>query len=186
MSRKAKIKSPPTPAQVIARRRAQISTNRGYASLLRRIVFIAVICWLMLTQVFMLTQAQGNEMFPAVTDGDLIVAFRLQKEYAKDDVAVYTVNGKHRIGRVVARGTDNVTIDENGVLLVNGTVQSGKILYPSFPREGGITYPYTVPDGHLFVMGDYRTQSEDSRDYGPIPMENVEAKVIAVLRRRGI
>lgn len=49
-----------------------------------------------------------------------------------------------------------------------------------------ITYPYTVPEGHVFILGDYRTQTEDSRDHGPIPMEDVEAKVITILRRQGI
>lgn len=38
----------------------------------------------------------------------------------------------------------------------------------------------------MFILGDYRTQTEDSRDHGPIPMEDVEAKVITILRRQGI
>lgn len=38
--------------------------------------------------------------------------------------------------------------------------------------------------GCVFLLGDYRTQTKDSRDYGPIKMEDVKAKVITVLRRR--
>ena len=185
MSRQKERKPLPTPAEVIARRRDAIALRRGYWSLLWRIIVIAAVCWLMFTQVFLLTQAQGNGMFPAVKDGDLVIAFRLQGDYAKDDVVVYTVDGQRRVGRVVARETDVVTLDDSGTLLVNGTVQSGEILYPSYAKEG-ITYPYTVPEGHVFILGDYRTQTEDSRDHGPIPMEDVEAKVITILRRQGI
>ena len=135
----------PTPAEVIARRRDAIALRRGYWSLLWRIIVIAAVCWLMFTQVFLLTQAQGNGMFPAVKDGDLVIAFRLQGAYAKDDVVVYTVDGQRRVGRVVARETDVITLDDSGTLLVNGTVQSGEILYPSYAKEG-ITYPGRLPD----------------------------------------
>lgn len=124
-------------------------------------------------------------MFPALKDGDLVIAFQLQREYAKNDVVVYRADGEERIGRVAARAADVVTLDETGTLLVNGTVQSGEILYPTYAKEG-ITYPYTVPEGTMFVLGDYRTQAEDSRDLGAISMKDVEGKVITILRRRGL
>ena len=158
---------------------------REVRSLAVRLAVFAAVLWVLLTQVYLVTQASGSEMFPAVKDGDLVIAFRLQGDYAKDDVVVYTVDGQRRVGRVVARETDVITLDDSGTLLVNGTVQSGEILYPSYAKEG-ITYPYTVPEGHVFILGDYRTQTEDSRDHGPIPMEDVEAKVITILRRQGI
>ena len=51
-------------------------------------------------------------------------------------------------------------------------------------KKGIKKYPYRVPKGCVFLLGDYRTQTKDSRDYGPIKMEDVKAKVITVLRRR--
>ena len=124
-------------------------------------------------------------MFPAVKDGDLVIVFRIQQEYAKNDVVVYTVDGETHIGRIVARATDTVMLDDSGRLLVNGTNQTGEILYPTYAKEG-LTYPYLVPEDHLFLLGDYRTQTEDSRDFGPIPMEDIQGKVITILRRRGL
>ena len=44
----------------------------------------------------------------------------------------------------------------------------------------------TVPENHVFILGDYRTQTVDSRDFGPVPMECVAGKVITILRRRGL
>ncbi len=59
--------------------------------------------------------------------------------------------------------------------VVNGAVQSGEILYPTYAKDA-LEYPYTMPEGCFFVLGDYRTQSEDSRDFGPVPLEDVQAK----------
>jgi len=132
---------------------------------------------------FLLTQVKGNGMFPAMKDGDLVIGFRLQETYIKGDVVVYTVNGEKMVGRIVARAGDVITLGTNGTMLVNGTVQTGEIMYPTYAKEG-IEYPFTVPQGSLFIMGDYRTNSEDSRDFGAVSSEDIEAKVITILRRR--
>lgn len=174
-----------TIADIITIRRNRVLNRQSYISLVLRILFLVLAGWVMFTQVFLITLANGNAMFPAVKDGDLVIAFRIQQEYAKNDVIVYTADGKTHIGRIVARATDTVTADDSGTLFVNGTNQTGEILYPTYAKEG-LTYPYTVPEGHVFVLGDYRTQTEDSRDFGPISMENVQGKVITILRRRGL
>ena len=182
MSKQKKVK---TAAEIIRARRIALNTKQEYLSLFSRIVVLALAAYIIFTQVFLITQNRGQDMFPAVKDGDLIIAFRMQKEYAKNDVVVYTVDGKQKVGRIIARETDVVTMDESGKLLVNGTVQSGEIMYPTYAKEG-LDYPYKVPEGHVFLLGDYRTNSEDSRDHGPISMRNVEGKVITILRRRGL
>lgn len=172
-------------AATIRRRRDRLADRQGYASLLVRLVFLALVFWALFTQVFLITQTSGNDMFPAVKDGDLLIGFRLQGSYVQDDIVVYTADGQTRVGRVVAVATDVVTLDDSGSLLVNGITQSGEILYPTYAKEGQ-DYPLMVPENTVFILGDYRTQSTDSRDLGPIPLENVKAKVITLLRRRGL
>lgn len=173
------------PLAVIRSRRNRLLDRRDAISLLLRILLLLLAGWLLATQVFLFTQVKGNSMFPALKDGDLAIGFRLQQVYQKGDVVVYELDGQLRTGRVAARAGDFVTIQEDGTLLVNGTVQSGEILYPTYPKDT-LTYPYRVPEDTLFILGDYRTQSEDSRDFGPVPLENVKAKVITILRRRGL
>lgn len=172
-------------ADVIAKRREKTAIRKGYVSLLVRVIVLIAAGYVFFTQVFLITQTHGQGMFPALKDGDLAIVFRLQQAYAREDVIAYRAGGERRFGRIVARGTDVVTIDESGVLLVNGTPQSGEILYPTYPKEG-MEYPYRVPEGTVFVLGDYRTQTEDSRDFGPVSLDDVEGKVITILRRRGI
>lgn len=172
-------------ADVIKRRTERVRFRRELAALIRRIVLLALAVWLLLTQVFVVTQAQGQGMFPAIKDGDLVIAFRWQQDYQKDDVVLCTIDGQPYIGRIAARETDVVTLDDSGTLLVNGTVQTGEIIYPTYAGSA-LTYPYTVPEGCVFLLGDYRTQTEDSRDFGPVSMEDVTGKVITILRRRGL
>lgn len=172
-------------ADVIRARRLALNTREEYKSLFFRIVMLGLAVYIIFTQVFLITQNSGLGMFPAMKDGDLIIAFRLQQEYAKNDVIVYTVDGKREVGRIIARETDVVDIDERGTLRVNGTVQSGEILYPTYVKEG-VEYPCKVPEGHAFILGDYRTNAVDSRDFGSIPMRSVEGKIITILRRRGL
>ena len=172
-------------ADVIAVRRMRLATRSGYWSLLVRVLIVAAVGYLFATRLFLITQVSGMDMFPALKDGDLAIVFRLQQEYAKNDVIAYETTEGIRFGRIVARGTDVVAMDDSGTLLVNGTSQSGEILYPTYALEG-IEYPYRVPESCVFVLGDYRTKATDSRTLGPVPMDEVVGKVITILRRRGL
>jgi signal peptidase I len=171
--------------EIIKKRRNRAALWEESINLLLRIIMIVVIGYLIFTQVFLLARVKGNEMFPALKDGDLIVGFRLQKSYEKNDIVSYKVDGVRKLGRYMAREKDVITMDESGTLRINGTIQSGEILYPTYAKDG-IDYPYQVPEDHVFILGDFRTQTLDSRDYGAIPMDDIEGKVITLLRRRGL
>ena len=174
-----------TAADVIRARRIALNTREGYISLFFRVVVLALTAYVIFTQVFLITQNKGQGMFPAIKDGDLIIGYRLQQEYAKNDVVVYTVDGEQRVGRIIGRPTDVVNMNDSGSLQVNGTTQSGEILYPTYAKEG-IEYPYRVLENQVFIMGDYRTNAVDSRDHGAVDLKNVKGKVITILRRRGL
>lgn len=175
----------PAPGEMLRRRRLRMLTRNGYLALGWRLFLMTAVVWLAFSQVFVLHRNQGLDMFPAVKDGDLILGWRLQEEYGKNDVILYRLEGKIRLGRIAAMGTDVVMLDDSGSLLVNGSVQNGQILYPTYARENTV-YPQRVPEGTVYVLGDHRTQSLDSRDHGCVPLDDIMGKVIAVVRRRGI
>lgn len=174
-----------TPEQVIRKRRTDLVIGQSYFSLFIKSVFLVLVLYIMLNYVFLLTLINGNDMFPAVKDGDVAFAYRLPERYMKEDVVLYEYEGRIRIGRIIGRETDVIDMDDSGSFRVNGTTQGGEIMYPTYAKEG-LEYPYIVPDDSFFILGDYRTQSEDSRDFGPIPEADVQGKVITILRRRGI
>lgn len=165
---------------------SELNIKKEYLRLLLRILMTILVGWFIFTNIFVFKQNHGMDMFPSIKDGDLLLVYGLQKEYPKDQVVHYDHNGKSYVGRVVACGGDLINIEEeSGTLIVNNGIQQGEILYPTYPGNE-ITFPYTVPEGHVFVLGDYRTKSRDSRMFGPIPLKNVNGKIITVLRRRGI
>lgn len=172
-------------SEIIRRRRGDALLAAGYKSLLLRTVALVLGGWLLLAQVFLITQVKGNDMFPAVKDGDLVFAYRLQGDYRKNDVIVFETDGERRIGRVIGREGDVIMMDDTGNLILNGITQGGEILYPTYAKEND-SYPYTVPEDHVFILGDYRTQTTDSRDFGAIREAEIDGKVITILRRRGI
>ena len=171
--------------KAIRKRRYAAENARDAWSLVLRVAVLAALAWVLFTQAFVLTQASGNSMFPAIKDGDLLIGYRQQGTYAKNDVVLYRAGGKLRVGRILARENDLVNLDTSGTLVVNGSAQSGEILYPTYAKDA-LEYPYTVPEGSVFILGDYRTQSEDSRDFGAVPLTELEAKVITLLRRRSV
>ena len=168
----------------IRKKRYRLATRRGYLDLVKNLAIMAVILIIAFTQVFFITVARGTDMYPAILYGDIVLGYRLDSKYLKNDIVVCSVGGKEVIGRIVAREGDSVNITEDGTLYVNGTEQSGEIAFPTKP--GDQTYPYTVPEDSVYLLGDYRTKATDSRDFGPVSVSSIKAKVVSIFRRRGI
>lgn len=161
------------------------SIIRGYIFLLVKVTLLFVIGWFVFTKVFLITQQPGQGMFPAIKDGDLLLVYRMNQDYEKNNIVTYQKNGKRYMGRIVAVGNDQVNMDENGKLYINGGAESGEILFPTY-SSGELNYPCLVPEGYVYVLGDYRTHTKDSRELGLIALDEVEGKVITVLRRRSL
>ena len=127
----------------------------------------------------------GNNMFPAIRDGDLLIAFQLD-EPARNDVVVYQVNGINRTGRVIAIGGEIVDVSKEGILSINSVQVSEEIFYATYPaNSGGIRFPYTVPDDCYFILNDFRSDASDSRTMGAVSKNAVYGPTIFVIRRRG-
>jgi signal peptidase I len=145
---------------------------------------MALLVYSVFSHVFLLAVATGADMYPAILDGDVLLCYRLEPEYRKDDVVVAQVDGATVIGRVVARGGDSVNITAEGSLFVNGTEQRGEIAFYTYPE--GASYPLVVPEDCVYLLGDNRSNTVDSRSFGPVPLGDVQAKVVSLFRKRGI
>jgi len=78
------------------------------------------------------------------------------------------------IKRVVGVGGDRISV-RGGTLYVNGEPQKEPYLNKRFP-DRSTSAPTTVPEDHVFAMGDNRANSRDSRFFGPVPKENIEGE----------
>lgn len=123
-------------------------------------------------------------MEPVVQDGDLILFYRLDKDYVASDVVVLGYEGRLQVQRVVAVAGDTVDIADEG-LLINGVLQEEASIYERTIRYSeGIDFPVTLKEGEVFVLGDNRDNSTDSRVYGPVKAADTYGKVMTVIRRR--
>lgn len=159
---------------------------RDIRDFLIKLAFIVVLGWVLLGVVFGVAVMEGEDMYPRLRDGDFMVYYRLQQDYHIGDVVTFKSDDRRYTGRIVAQGGDTVDITEEGELIVNGSVQTEEIYYPTEITEGSIDFPCEVPQGSVFLLCDFRTTGYDSRNYGPVEIDSLDGKVITILRRRGI
>ena len=129
---------------------------------------------------------QGNQMYPALKDGDLAITNRLTREYRYSAVVAYRApDGSTRLGRIVGVPGDELDITTGGAVSVNGSILSEAVFYPA-AREGDRIgqLPCRIPEGHYYVLNDHRTETDDSRSYGPIPESDLRGEVFWMFRRR--
>lgn len=129
---------------------------------------------------------EGPSMFPTLQQGDVAVYLRLSASYAPQDIVVFrTETGEDLVKRVVAVGGDIVDVDKaTGRMMVNGMVLTELYAVDTGRHVDSVEYPVTVPQGELFVLGDNRDVSMDSRnaELGTIPVADVRGKVLTMLR----
>ncbi|MCE5189131.1 MAG: signal peptidase I [Eubacteriales bacterium] len=171
---------------VITGRRERITVKRSIGALCWKILAILAILWALFSAAFGIGAVSGEGMYPRLRDGDLAVYYRLERERNVGDVVAYRTDGQLRYGRIVAMSGDTVDMDEDGQLLVNGSVQQEEIFFPTRKEGRAAALPVTLGEGEVFVLGDNREYAKDSRDFGPISNAQIKGKVISLLRSRGI
>jgi signal peptidase I len=126
-------------------------------------------------------------MFPTISDSDKVVLYKTQ-DVERDDVIIFQRGDKILCKRVVGLGGDIVLTCKTGALIETApnTFQSlndNEYVLPWLANCGKPTIHKRVPQGHVFVLGDNRRFSGDSRHFGPVPIESVIGKVVWVLGR---
>ncbi|MDR2975429.1 MAG: signal peptidase I [Propionibacteriaceae bacterium] len=175
------------PRRMAATTTPPTSLGKDLLLLLIKIVAIATALVLIFTLLFGIVRYQDPSMTPAVKDGDLVLYDRHARSgYQAQDAVVVEFEGVQQVRRVVAIAGDVVDIASGG-LVVNGALQQEPQIHePTGRYIGGVSFPLTVPPGHVFVLGDARATATDSRVYGCVKAEDTLGKVMLVIRRRGI
>ena len=113
----------------------------------------------------------GHSMVPTLQDGDrlLVTTSLLSGDYEYGDIVIIQkgtfAGGEPIVKRVIATGGQTVDIDfETGAVYVDGTLLEEDYINELTFVEEGTEFPLTVPEGSIFVMGDNRNHSSDSRD----------------------
>lgn len=125
-------------------------------------------------------------MKPGVGVGDLIISYKLNKNYSQNDLTVYKKSNHNELRRVVAVAGDTVDI-KNSTLVVNGYEQAeDHVLGPTNAYFGKTKFPLTLKKGEVFLLADNRSNASDSRDYGPVNVKDTNGVVLVVIRHKGL
>ena len=166
----------------IQKERKRIRRGTYYRQALRGtvavLVVVAAVAVLITTLFLPILQVSGDSMSPTL-DHDEIVVLLKTKDFKRGDLVGFYYQGKILLKRVIALPGDEVAIDGNGVVYVNGELLEEP--YVSEPGLGDcdLEFPYKVPGTSYFVMGDRRSNSVDSRNsaIGAVSRDDIIGKV---------
>jgi len=157
---------------------------RELAGLAMKIIIIAITSVFIFTFFYGFHRNTDPDMRPMVQTGDLVLFYRLNRDYAIGDLLLLDFQGERQVRRVVAGAGDTVDF-KDGDLIINGAIQQEPTIFQqTWQYETGVSFPLTVGDGQVFVLGDAREDATDSRLYGAVDKEDTLGSVITIIRRR--
>lgn len=156
----------------------------GISSWMRDLVISVSVSAFIIIFLYQPVRVEGTSMLPVLEDQDRLfvnkMAYRMG-EIHRGDVVVFLYPHDHQksyIKRVIALPGDDLKID-HGHVYVNGKGLSEKYVPPRF--EDARSLPESIiPDNEYFVMGDHRSISSDSRDFGPVDRDLIYGKAAFV------
>lgn len=155
------------------------SFGRVLRSTVCMLITVAAAAVLVAVLLLPVLQVYGASMNPILTDGDIVVSVKNSSMDTGDVVAFY-YNNKILIKRVIAQPGDWVDISEDGTVYVNNVAIDEPYLTEKALGDCNIELPYQVPESRVFVMGDHRAVSVDSRNtaVGCVAEEQIVGKIV--------
>jgi len=172
----------PTEEEVLAERK-RLKRRRRFIVTLRTTVYalvvVAAVAVLLATLFLPVLQVSGSSMEPTLSDDDIILLFKTDNLKTGDLIGFYYQN-KLLLKRVIGVAGDIIDIDEEGNVTVNGELLDEPYVTNKSLGECDIELPYQVPENRVFVMGDNRATSIDSRSsaIGCIENDQIVGKVL--------
>ena len=147
-----------------------------------KVFFICVVTLILLfTLVIGVATVSGNSMYPTLHDRQFVIYYRLAKDYSRGDViSVHMPNGEYLVKRVVAVAGDTVDL-RDGILYINGEIETGDYpIYDTQRQKQSIEFPMVIEEGKIFILGDNREVSIDSRTYGPFAISQTRGRLLFI------
>lgn len=166
----------------LKRERYKRRYRRTLKSTVYALITVAAVAVLVATLWLPVLEIYGSSMVPTLTDGQIVLSLKTDKLETGQVVAFY-YNNKILVKRVIAQPGDWVNIDAEGNVYVNGAVLEEPYVSDKALGECDIGLPYQVPENRVFVMGDHRSTSIDSRNtaVGCITEDQIVGRLVLCL-----
>ena len=165
--------------QEMVRTKSKRKYRQALKSTVGTLVVVVAIAVLVASIFLPVLRVTGTSMQPNFSPGNVLVAYKTNA-YVPGDVCSFYYNNKLEIKRVVAGGGDLVEIDEDGRVYVNDLMLQEPYVRSYDLGQCDLEFPFQVPEGQYFVLGDNREASVDSRAqaFGCITAEEAVGKII--------
>jgi len=149
-------------------------------------IVIAVVLALLIRQFVVETyRVEGESMQPTLQNNERLLVNKFIFRFAQPkpgEIIVFRppIVGEQQdfVKRVIALGGESVSM-QNGQVYINGQLQAEPWLPPAW-RDQASMPAFTVPGGDVWVLGDHRAASEDSRIFGPVPLASIRGEAMLV------
>ena len=153
--------------------------RKALKSTIYTLLVVAAVAVIIAVMIFPVLRIEGTSMTETLWEKDIVVAVS-GSGYETGDIVAFYYNNKILVKRVIAVSGDWVNLDSAGNVSVNGVWLEEPYLTEKALGTCDITLPYQVPEGRIFVMGDHRATSLDSRttEIGCIGEELIVGRIL--------